>query len=196
MSKTFLMVGAAAVAMSAYGAPALAQDVEEDAEARQDLPRAAVRLAPVDEQAEALGLVAHDDVCGVRAQGNQVEFLVDGGEPSALRLARVRDMAFVSRDMNAAAVALVHTGQHFDHRGFARPVLADQRMYLTFGDIKAGLPQRGDAGEEFVDARHRNESRHGPALLKMVGGFGSAPPPPTGVDLNTLRRCDPPRWPW
>ena len=37
MSKTFLMVGAAAVAMSAYGAPALAQDAEEDAEARQDV---------------------------------------------------------------------------------------------------------------------------------------------------------------
>ena len=37
MSKTFLMVGAAAVAMSAYGAPALAQDVAEDAEARQDV---------------------------------------------------------------------------------------------------------------------------------------------------------------
>ncbi|MEM7327660.1 MAG: TonB-dependent receptor [Pseudomonadota bacterium] len=38
MSKNFLMIGAAAVAMSAYGAPALAQDsAEEEAESRQDV---------------------------------------------------------------------------------------------------------------------------------------------------------------
>mgnify|MGYP001794002889 CR=1 FL=1 len=38
MSKTFLKFGAAAVAMTAYGAPALAQDaVEEEAESRQDV---------------------------------------------------------------------------------------------------------------------------------------------------------------
>lgn len=38
MSKNFLMIGAAAVAMSAYGAPALAQDAgEEEAVSRQDV---------------------------------------------------------------------------------------------------------------------------------------------------------------
>lgn len=36
MSKTFLKFGAAAVAMTAYGAPALAQDAEEEAESRQE----------------------------------------------------------------------------------------------------------------------------------------------------------------
>lgn len=38
MSKTYLMIGAAAVALSSYGAPALAQDgAEEEAESRQDV---------------------------------------------------------------------------------------------------------------------------------------------------------------
>ncbi|MDJ0919535.1 MAG: TonB-dependent receptor [Henriciella sp.] len=37
MSKNFLMFGAAAVAMTAYAAPALAQDGEEEAEARQNV---------------------------------------------------------------------------------------------------------------------------------------------------------------
>lgn len=36
MSKTVLMIGAAALAMTAYSAPAMAQDAEEEAEARQD----------------------------------------------------------------------------------------------------------------------------------------------------------------
>ena len=61
MSKTFLMVGAAAVAMSAYGAPALAQDAEEDAEARQDVITVTARKkdetlleAPVDRKSTRL----------------------------------------------------------------------------------------------------------------------------------------------
>ena len=38
MSKSLLLVGAAAVAMTAYAAPAFAQDnIEEEAEARQDV---------------------------------------------------------------------------------------------------------------------------------------------------------------
>lgn len=64
MSKSILMVGAAALAMTAYNAPALAQDLEDEPEARQDVITVTARKTEesVQETPVAVSVVSADTI--------------------------------------------------------------------------------------------------------------------------------------
>lgn len=64
MSKTYLMFGAAALALTAYSAPALAQDAEDEPEARQDVITVTARKTEesVQETPVAVSVVSADTI--------------------------------------------------------------------------------------------------------------------------------------
>ena len=88
------------------------------------------------------GFVAQKDVFGHRHRRHQVEFLVDDLHAQAARQVRRHLGVLLPADVDDAAVRLDGAGDGLDQRGFARAVLAQQRMHLPCYKIE-GNPVKG-----------------------------------------------------
>lgn len=103
--------------------------------------------APPVDHAEAARLTAQEDVLGHGQIGNQVELLVDRGDPEPLGVLRAVDADLVPVGEDPAAVRAVGTGEHLDEGALARPVLTEQDVHLATAQVEVDAVQGHDAGE-------------------------------------------------
>ena len=115
------------------------------------LPRAAVERTAVDD-AVARRFAGGEDVFGDGEVVAQAKLLKDDGDAARRRLARACRRIGRAVERHAAAGWLMHPGENFDQRRFARAVLAEQGMYLPGAHGEIDVAQGGDAGENFADA--------------------------------------------
>ncbi len=114
----------------------------------------------VEQPAQPAARLAPDkDVLRRREVAHQVEFLVNDADAQRQCLAwRTRfDRPAVNEDL--ARVLRVDASQHLHQRGFARPVLAHQRMNFAGHQFESAMVERAHAGERLADIAHRDEGR-------------------------------------
>ena len=115
------------------------------AEAGEELPRPPGGLGPL---AEARGgqLVTEGDVLGDAEPGDQVQLLVDGGDPESQR----RDGRGQCDDLvvpaKGARVGLMDPREDLDESGLSGAVLPKESVHLTGHDVQIDAVQRLDAG--------------------------------------------------
>ena len=151
--------------------------IEVQAHRLQRGPGPPLRLAAVDGPEPGREAGPEGEIVGDRAVLDQPEILVH--ETSTELVGRVGQPEVeqpAAEEHQPARVRTVVAGQHLDQRGFARPVLAEQRMHLTSRDLQVdavqgtvrreGLRQAGDVQRERRcwrspegDRRHLRASR-------------------------------------
>jgi hypothetical protein len=112
--------------------------VQPHAEPPEQRGRLAAHPPPVDAPPRPQWLPAHEDVLRDGQVGEQGRFLVDDRDPGVLGGRRAVQGDRRAVDEHLALVRLVHPGQHLHHRGFARAVLAEQRVRLP--RVQVGRP--------------------------------------------------------
>ncbi len=128
-------------------------DIQVNAEARQDVAGLPVHAGPVD-QPEAARLAAHEDVLRHRAEGNEVDFLIDGADAADLGLVRGGEIDLPSIEDDGAAVLAIGAVQDLHQGRLARAVLADDGMHLAFGHGQAGVIEGHHTGKDLDDVPH------------------------------------------
>ena len=126
--------------------------VDLDAKPLQERARGLDDAPVVDEGAEDQRLAAKEDVLGRGQFGNQVEFLVDDRDASALGVLNAREANRRALDPDLAVIVDVHTGEDLHQGRFARAVLTHEGVDLAAPQVEVDVAQRRDAGEGFGDA--------------------------------------------
>ena len=145
------------------------------------LPRAAVERTAVDD-AVACRFARGEDVFGDGEVVAQAKLLKDDGDAARRRLARACRRIGRAVERHAAAGGLMHSGENFDQRRFARAVLAEQGVYPPGAHVEADVVQGGDTGESFADAAQLQQGiishgSHAPYSLPVYtpGSIGCSP---------------------
>ena len=140
--------------------------VDLDREAPEQLRRFGVHPAPV-EQAVTPVFAAEKDVLGHRAEGNEVDLLIDGADAAVLGVLRRGEVDRLAAEDDRARVSAIGAGQHLDHRRFSGAVLADQRHHLARLDLERCGGQRLHPLEALVDVAH-DEERSGHRYFRFL----------------------------
>jgi hypothetical protein len=169
-----------------------AADVHAYAVVAQSLVRLTVHTGEVDEAAAVLRLAAQEEIAGHAHQRDEVDLLVDGGDPGVLggewggerhRLALIGEFAFVR---------VVDAGENLDQRRFAGAVLTDKRVHLARAGREGDLLQRRDAGESLGQSTDGEDfsgcgHRWPPGVRERCGGERQATAPRPGQEKSTAR---------
>ncbi len=94
---------------------------------------------------------AEKDVVGDAEFGDEVEFLMDDGDPGCLGVAHIGEAGGFSIDADGALVVRVDAGQDLHQRRLAGAVLAHERMDFARAQFEAHILERRDAAERFRD---------------------------------------------
>ncbi|WP_374200097.1 hypothetical protein [Streptomyces sp. S-2] len=135
--------------------------VDADAEAVEEVGGLAVHPGEVDEPEAVAGFAAQEDVAGHAHQRDEVDLLVDRGDPGLLGLEGPLEADRLPGQPQFARVRPVDAGQHLDEGGLARPVLADQRVHLTGPQAEGDVVERDDPGEPLADPEGLKDRRPG-----------------------------------
>ncbi len=125
----------------------------------QDLLRDPLFLADVDE-AEAVGdLPADEEVAPERLLLAERFVLIDGLDRHRVRKADrvMREVDFLVADKDPAGAGRDHPGQHFDQRGFAGAVVADQADDFVAANGQVDVAQSMHGAEIFLHAFHAHD---------------------------------------
>ena len=126
---------------------------------RRNSPRASRVHPPPVEQAVAAKFAAEEDVLGDRAEGDEIDLLVDRADAAVLRLLGRGELDRLAAEDDLAGVVAVGAGEHLDQRRFAGAVLADQGHHFGRLDLERRGGERVDAHEPLVDIAHGEEGR-------------------------------------
>src|ERR687892_557398 len=116
----------------------------------QQCLRGALRVTPPGETGRA-HLVAEVDVLGHGQAVDQVQLLVDGGDPAAHGGDRVGQAYFLTQPGDRSFVRLVSAGQYLDQRRLSGAVLAEETMHLGGQDLEVDAIEGADPGKLLVD---------------------------------------------
>jgi hypothetical protein len=107
---------------------------------------------------------AEQQVLGDRLAGHQAVVLIDHANASSDRIPRCvkRDGSAVDGDL--ACIGSVQTSQDAHERGFARPVLAQQRVHFAPARRKVDAVVGNNARKCLVDTHHRHGVSHARSL--------------------------------
>ena len=146
----------------------------------------AVHPAEVDEAEPVRGLAAEEDVAGHAHQRDEVDLLVDRGDPGLLGLERAGEGTGSPAEPQFALVGPVHAGQDLDEGRLAGAVLADERVHLTGAQGEGDVVEGEDAGERLLTDELRGRRRPGaavpvPAVLLRVVPCGLPAPGGPGI---------------
>ena len=111
------------------------------------------------EQAQAAEPAAEPDVLGDRAKADEVDLLVDGGDPLGLGVAGRRGLEGPTVERHLAPVAAVKAGQDLDERRLAGPVLPHQGVDFASRDIERRVAQGRHRAEALGDVAHAETRR-------------------------------------
>ena len=131
--------------------------VDADVQGVQQLLGLGVGLGRVDEQAQAHGLFADEDVLGHGQVGHEVQLLVDHADAQGLGRLRPVQLHLFPFIEDAAAVFFVDAVEHLHQGGFPRAVFPDQRVNLPRVYGKVYVVEGVDAGKVFVDMLHLDQ---------------------------------------
>ena len=125
------------------------------ADARQQVDRAATGLGPVDAE-RALDLVAQEDVLGDRELGDERELLVDDHDPGVLAGLDVLEADLFAEvvDLTLVGAVGVHPREHLHQCRLARTVLPADRVDLPGTNLHAHPVQGPDPREHLGDRPH------------------------------------------
>ncbi|ADI10120.1 hypothetical protein SBI_07000 [Streptomyces bingchenggensis BCW-1] len=150
------------------------------------------------DQPQSARLAPQEDVLGDAEVGDEVELLVDGGDPEPFGVLGAVDAHRGAVDEDAAAVGAVGAGEHLDQRALARTVLAQQDVHLAAAQIEVDAVERDHAGEGLADALHAQQlggrapcaRRH--ALRRLYGARRAHGLLPSGSphERRVTRRAD------
>ncbi len=118
--------------------------------------------------AETTPLAAEEEVLPNRQRGDEVELLVDGGDPRREGVDRPREGRRRAADLDPPRIRPVRARHDLDQRALARAVLADERVHLARADLEVRAAQGAYAGERLLDAGEAEDRRvldPGPAHL-------------------------------
>ncbi len=130
--------------------------------------------APAVDHPEPARLAAEEDVLGDRQVRDQVELLVDGGDPEPLGVLRTMDAHLLTAHEDPPGVGRIGTGEHLDQRALAGAVLTEQHMHLATAQVEVDTVERDHAGKGLayaLDAQQLVRVAHG-VLLCTGGGAG------------------------
>ena len=115
-------------------------------------------------------LAAEVDVLGDGELGDQVELLVDDGDAVALGVARAVQHERLAVEDSSPRVVRVRAAEDLHQRALARPVLADDGVDLSGGDVEGDVVQRPHAGERLADSPdlEHSPSAISPTVLRAV----------------------------
>jgi hypothetical protein len=112
-------------------------------------------------------LVAELDVLEDGHVGHEGELLVDDGNAHLLAVGYVAEFlaAPLDDDLPGVLAVGIHSRKHLHEGRFARPVLADETMYLALADGEGDIAQGFHPREDFGDVLHfQNGCVHGNSL--------------------------------
>ena len=95
-----------------------------------------------------------EDVLGHGEPGDEVELLVDRGDPEGDRGVRVGQGDLFAQPADLTLVGPVCPGQDLDQGGLAGAVLPQQAVHLTWPHDQVDTVQRAHAGEGLDDPAH------------------------------------------
>ena len=108
--------------------------------------------------------------------GNQVQFLIDHGNPGSARIVRPAGTKRPTLQLHAAFIAGMSSAEDLHERTFAGAVFADQRQDTTAVHFDRHVTQGVRGAEPFGDAAHPQQRdgrrRHGDS--PKIGGWSRA----------------------
>ena len=124
----------------------------------------------VEQPGRVVQLAAEIDVLGDGQLGDQVELLVDDGDPVALGVARAVQHQRLAVHRQLARVVRVRAAEDLHQRALARPVLADDGVDLPGGDVEGHVVQGAYPGERLADSPdlEHSPSAISPTVLRAV----------------------------
>src|ERR687891_712064 len=153
----------------------------------QQCRRGALRVTPPGETGRA-HLVAEVDVLGHGQAVDQVQLLVDGGDPAAHGGDRVGQAYFLTQPGDRSFVRLVSAGQYLDQRRLSGAVLAEEAMHLGGQDLEVDAVEGADAGKLLHDAVHL-EQGHCHLVPPRTSGTAARTP-----DVGSARTASTATW--
>ena len=150
-----------------------------------DLLHPPLRLAHVEHHAVVRWLLREDDVLRHRHHRNEHEVLVHHPHAGLDRGGRRAEPDGLALDQDLALVRVVEAVEDVHQGGLARPVLAQERVYLALTEIEADVVVRDDAREPLGDVAHLED-------LGLLGHSRDCMPPrqtrcPTEVECRRPR---------
>ena len=144
--------------------------VEVHAYLFQQKARVLIHFFVIDHRDEAQQLfdrvAAKKDILSDGARGNGLKLLMHHGDAHLQRLHGVVDLHLFALIEDLALIHLVDAEHTLHERGFARAVLAHERMDGAGAELELRVIQRLDAGEGFAHAAHlQTVLRHIACLL-------------------------------
>ena len=121
------------------------------AEARQLSGRIPVQFFPIDDTVPS-GQLAQIDVLGDGHLGDQMQLLVNDGDPALQRIDRVLKHPLLAIQLHHPCGGGLKAAQYLEQGGFARAVFAHQRMHCAPVTGKGDVLQRLDARKLLADA--------------------------------------------
>ena len=141
------------------------------AKARQQPAGQVVRLAWLRHARDA-AFVPEVDVLRDGEPVDQVELLVDRGDPQSHRALRVSELHPFAAPGDDALVGLVGAGEHLDQGRLAGTVLPEQSVHLARTYVEIDTVEGANTGELLDDVGHRQQAR-----LTRLLSHGRAPSP-------------------
>ncbi len=114
---------------------------------------------PAVDQPEAPRLPPEKDVLRDGQIRDQIELLIDRGDPEAFGVLCPGDANFLAVDQDSPAVGPVRAGQHLDQGALARTVLAQQHVHLAAAQIEVHAVECDHARERFADPLEAQQFR-------------------------------------
>ncbi len=134
-----------------------------DAQLVEQRLRPARHFGMVDQAEGILRLAPDPDILGHRHPGHQRQFLVDHGDAALQRIERPLELHLLARKPDRAAVGRINPGDDLHQRGFARAILAHQRMHGAGLQPELDIVERHHAREFLANAFDLEDV--GPGLL-------------------------------
>ena len=132
-------------------------DVQLHIQLRQHLLRPACHGLLVQQPQRTLFLATDKDVLvGIEVR-HQIDLLVDGVKPRRFALSGAFEAALCPVHKVPPEAGLIHAGNDLDEGGFARAVLADQRMDLSGTQVKINVREHPDPIELLADVLRLQE---------------------------------------
>ena len=101
--------------------------------------------------------MADEDVLGDAEVREDHRLLVDGDDTTALGVGGRAQLDGLTIDADHALVGLIDPGHRLDQRRLARPVLADEGMYLAGEQLDAGSVEGARRAEALVHIFERHQ---------------------------------------
>ena len=127
-----------------------ARNIEVEPQPRQRPTGLRAGRAPLDDAAAARQAAEHH-VLREGERGDEIDLLKNGRDAAGLGVLRRSRMNLAPGELNRPAVALIHARDDLDQRGFARAILAEQRVDFSPPQLDLHAGQRLHAGERFRD---------------------------------------------